>query len=133
ARPLRDLSARRLPVLVVYSSRRGGPRHVRLPRRSERASTRLRLAQIPLIAGFQRVSARTLGEVKDKGKGAENLIWLASRQSGRADPSLLADDAILAALTGRLADLDARVTEKVAEVDPDVSSVASLHRGARRP
>ncbi|HEX9266669.1 MAG TPA: hypothetical protein VF965_04200, partial [Candidatus Limnocylindria bacterium] len=77
------------------------------------------------------VSARTLGEVKDKGKGAENLIWLASRQSGRADPSLVAADDILAALTGRIAELEARVSEVLAEVDPELPPVESKHGGAR--
>jgi hypothetical protein len=62
--------------------------------------------------------------VKDKGTGAENLIWLASRQSGRADPSLAADD-ILAALTGRIAELEARVSEILAEVDPEPPLVDS--------
>ena len=57
--------------------------------------------------------------MKDKGKGAENLIWLASRQSGRADPSLLAADDILAALTGRIAELEARISQTLSEVDPE--------------
>jgi hypothetical protein len=69
--------------------------------------------------------------VKDKGKGAENLIWLASRQSGRADPSLLAADDILAALTGRIAELEARVSEILAEVDPELPPVDSKQGGAR--
>jgi len=68
--------------------------------------------------------------VKDKGKGAENLIWLASRQSGRADPSLLAADDILAALTGRIAELEARVSEILAEVDPELPPVDSKQGGA---
>jgi hypothetical protein len=57
--------------------------------------------------------------VKDKGTGAENLIWLASRQSGRAHPSSLAADDILAALTGRIAELEARVFAILAEVEPE--------------
>ena len=69
--------------------------------------------------------------VKDKGKGAENLIWLASRQSGRADPSLVAADDILAALTGRIAELEARVAEVLAEVDPELPPVDSKHGDAR--
>jgi len=68
--------------------------------------------------------------VKDKGKGAENLIWLASRQSGRADPSLLAADDILGALTGRIAELEARVSQILAEVDPELPSVDSKPGGA---
>jgi len=68
--------------------------------------------------------------VKDKGKGAENLIWLASRQSGRADPSLLAADDILGALTGRIAELEARVSQILAEVDPELPSVDSKQGGA---
>jgi hypothetical protein len=68
--------------------------------------------------------------VKDKGKGAENLIWLASRQSGRADPSRLAADDILAALTGRIAELEARVSEILAEVDPELPLVDSKQGGA---
>jgi hypothetical protein len=71
-----------------------------------------------------------LGEVKDKGKGAENLIWLASRQSGRAAPSLVAADEFLAALTGRIAELEARVSEILAEVDPDLPPVDSKQGGA---
>jgi hypothetical protein len=63
--------------------------------------------------------------VKDKGKGAENLIWLASRQSGRADPSLLAADDILGALTERIAELEARVSQILAEVDPALPAVDS--------
>jgi hypothetical protein len=54
--------------------------------------------------------------VTDKGTGAENLIWLAKRQGGRADPSGLAADDILAALTGRIAELEARVTAILADV-----------------
>jgi hypothetical protein len=104
---------------------------VRLPRGPERASTCTFVAgNIPRRTGFQRVSAHTLDEVKDKGKGAENLIWLASRQSGRADPSLLAADDILAALTGRIAELEARVSQLLAEVDPELPSVDSEQRGA---
>jgi hypothetical protein len=68
--------------------------------------------------------------VTDKGTGAENLIWLASRQSGRADRSLLAADDILAALTGRIAELEARVSEILAEVDPALPPVDSKHGGA---
>jgi hypothetical protein len=104
---------------------------VRLSRGAERDPTRTFVAgNIPRKAGFQRVSARTLDEVKDKGKGAENLIWLASRQSGRADPSLLAADDILGALTGRIAELEARVSEILAEVDPELPPVDSKHGGA---
>jgi len=57
--------------------------------------------------------------VKEKGTGAENLIWLARRQSGRADPSSLAADDILAALTGRIAELETRVLAILAEVEPE--------------
>jgi len=57
--------------------------------------------------------------VKDKGTGAENLIWLASRQGGRGHPSSLAADDILAGLTGRIAELEARVTAILAEVEPE--------------
>ncbi len=63
--------------------------------------------------------------MKNKGTGAENLIWLASRQSGRADPSSLAADDILAALTGRLAELEARVSAILAEFDPKPPRVDS--------
>jgi hypothetical protein len=63
--------------------------------------------------------------VKDKGTGAENLIWLASRQSGRAHPSSLAADDILAALTGRIAELEARVFAILAEVEPEPPRVDS--------
>ena len=72
--------------------------------------------------------------MKDKGKGAENLIWLASRQSGRADPSLLAADDILGALTGRIAELEARVSQILSEVDPklpDASRGTEKIRDAR--
>jgi hypothetical protein len=68
--------------------------------------------------------------VKDKGTGAENLIWLAGRQSGRAHPSSLAADDILAALTGRIAELEARVSEILAEVEPELPPVDSKQRGA---
>jgi hypothetical protein len=61
----------------------------------------------------------------DKGKGAENLIWLASRQTGRANPSSLAADDILAALTGRIAELEARVSAVLAEVEPELPSAGS--------
>ena len=61
--------------------------------------------------------------MKDKGTGAENLIWLASRQGGRAQPSS-ADD-ILAGLTGRIAELEARVSAILAEVDPEPPRVDS--------
>ena len=57
--------------------------------------------------------------MKDKGTGAENLIWLASRQGGRAHPSSLAADDILAGLTGRIAELEARVSAILAEVEPE--------------
>jgi len=63
--------------------------------------------------------------VKDKGTGAENLIWLASRQGGRAHPSSLAADDILAGLTGRIAELEARVTAILAEVEPEPTRVDS--------
>lgn len=63
--------------------------------------------------------------MKDKGTGAENLIWLASRQSGRAHPSSLAADDILAALTGRIAELEARVLAILAEVEPEAPRVDS--------
>jgi hypothetical protein len=97
---------------------------VRLPRRAKRppGSPLLAAAQ---RTGFQRVSAGTLGEVKDKGSGAENLIWLARRQSGRANPSSLAADDILAALTGRIAELEARVLAILAEVEPEPPRVDS--------
>ena len=67
--------------------------------------------------------------MKDKGKGAENLIWLAGRQSGRADPSLLAADDILGALTGRIAELEARVSQILSEVDPELPDAS---RGTER-
>ncbi|TMF22497.1 MAG: hypothetical protein E6I28_14435, partial [Chloroflexi bacterium] len=58
--------------------------------------------------------------MKDKGTGAENLVWLASRQGGgRAHPSSLAADDILAGLTGRIAELEARVSAILAEVEPE--------------
>ena len=105
---------------------------MRLSRCAERDPTRTFVeGNIPRRTGFQRVSAHTLGEVKDKGKGAENLIWLASRQSGRADPSLRAADDILGALTGRIAELEARVSQILAEVDPELPSVDSKQGGAR--
>ena len=63
--------------------------------------------------------------MKDKGTGAENLIWLASRQGGRAHPSSLAADDILAGLTGRIAELEARVTAILAEVEPEPPRVDS--------
>ena len=63
--------------------------------------------------------------MKDKGTGAENLIWLASRQGGRAHPSSLAADDILAGLTGRIAELEARVTAILAEVEPEPTRVDS--------
>ncbi|TMC46512.1 MAG: hypothetical protein E6J23_02735, partial [Chloroflexi bacterium] len=63
--------------------------------------------------------------MKDKGTGAENLIWLASRQGGRAQPSSLAADDILAGLTGRIAELEARVTAILAEVEPEPPRVDS--------
>jgi hypothetical protein len=66
-----------------------------------------------------------LAAVKDKGTGAENLIWLASRQSGRAHASSLAADDILAALTGRIAELEARVLAILAEVEPEPPRVDS--------
>src|SRR5438094_7517736 len=91
-----------------------------------------RSRKTPRTAGLQTVSARTLGAVKDKGTGAENLIWLASRQGGRADPSLVAADDILAALTGRIAELEARVSEILAEVDPELPPIDSKHGGAPR-
>src|SRR5437773_9036523 len=78
-----------------------------------------RSRKTPRTAGLQTVSARTLGAVKDKGTGAENLIWLASRQGGRAHPSSLAADDILAGLTGRIAELEARVSAILAEVEPE--------------
>ncbi|TME73635.1 MAG: hypothetical protein E6I49_00775 [Chloroflexi bacterium] len=63
--------------------------------------------------------------MKDKGTGAENLIWLASRQGGRAHPSSLAADDILAGLTGRIAELEARVSAILAEVEPEPPRVES--------
>ena len=63
--------------------------------------------------------------MKDKGTGAENLIWLASRQGGRAHPSSLAADDILAGLTGRIAELEARVSAILAEVEPEPPRVDS--------
>jgi hypothetical protein len=63
--------------------------------------------------------------VKDKGTGAENLIWLAGRQSGRPNSSLPAADDILAALTGRIAELEARVSAILAEVGPELPPVDS--------
>ncbi len=63
--------------------------------------------------------------MKDKGTGAENLVWLASRQSGRAHQSSLAADDILAALTGRIAELEARVFAILAEVEPEPPRVDS--------
>ena len=63
--------------------------------------------------------------MKDKGTGAENLIWLASRQGGRAQPSSLAADDILAGLTGRIAELEARVSAILAEVEPEPPRVES--------
>jgi hypothetical protein len=99
---------------------------VRLPRGAERPPPSALVANdIPQKAGFQSVSAHTLDQVKDKGTGAENLIWLASRQSGRANPSALAADDILAALTGRIAELEARVSEILAEVEPELPPVHS--------
>jgi hypothetical protein len=68
--------------------------------------------------------------VKDKGTGAENLIWLASRQRGRADPALLAADDILAALTGRIAELETRVSAILAEVEPELPPADSKRGGA---
>src|SRR5207237_78065 len=65
------------------------------------------------------------GAVKDKGTGAENLVWLASRQGGRAHPSSLAADDILAGLTGRIAELEARVSAILAEVEPEPPRVES--------
>src|SRR5437762_2456484 len=76
-------------------------------------------------AGLQTVSARTLGAVKDKGTGAENLIWLASRQGGRAHPSSLAAEDMLAGLTGRIAEPEARVSAILAEVEPEPPRVDS--------
>src|SRR5438132_9987817 len=84
-----------------------------------------RSRKTPQTAGLQTVSARTLGAVKDKGTGAENLIWLASRQGGRAHPSSLAADDILAGLTGRIAELEARVSAILAEVEPEPPRVES--------
>src|SRR5438067_7729597 len=84
-----------------------------------------RSRKTPRTAGLQTVSARTLGAVKDKGTGAENLIWLASRQGGRAHPSSLAADDILAGLTGRIAELEARVSAILAEVEPEPPRVDS--------
>ena len=63
--------------------------------------------------------------MKDKGTGAENLIWLASRQGGPAHPSSLAADDILAGLTGRIAELEARVSAILAEVEPEPPRVES--------
>jgi hypothetical protein len=99
---------------------------VRLPRRAERDPTRTFVeGNIPRETGFQRVSARTLGEVKDKGKGAENLIWLAGRQSGRGHALPLSADEILAGLTERIAELEARVSAILAEVEPEPPRVNS--------
>jgi len=69
--------------------------------------------------------------VTDKGTGAENLIWLASRQSGRAQQSGLAADDILAALTTRIAELEARVLTILAEVEPEPPRVDSGSGRAR--
>jgi len=74
--------------------------------------------------------------VKDNDSGAQNLIWLAGRQRGRADPASLAADDILAALTKRIAELEARVSEILAEVAPEFPPVESKQDralGARRP
>ena len=93
---------------------------MRLPRCSERAQTRAFVeGNIPRKTGFQTVSAHTLGAVKDKGTGAENLIWLASRQSGRGHSSPLSPDELLGGLTERIAELEARVTAILAELEPE--------------
>src|SRR5439155_1691578 len=48
-----------------------------------------------------------------------------SRQGGRAHPSSLAADDILAGLTGRIAELEARVSAILAEVEPEPPRVES--------
>lgn len=99
---------------------------MRLPRRAERDPARAFVeGNIPRKTGFQTVSAHTLGAVKDKGTGAENLVWLASRQRGRADPASLAADDILARLTARIAELEARVSAILADVEPEPPRVNS--------
>ena len=63
--------------------------------------------------------------MKDKGTGAENLIWLANQQTDRAHLSSLAADEILAGLTARIAELEARVSAILAEAEPEPSRVHS--------
>ena len=63
--------------------------------------------------------------MKDKGTGAENLIWLANQQTDRAHLSSLAADEILAGLTARIAELEARVSAILAEVEGEPSRVHS--------